>query len=200
MASESLVTTLEKADKQCGEYQKTPEDKLRKATQYAVHQMDYVDDPSLMEKAKRAIGQPHTKKNMPTEVMSMFDAQSIDEFDVSDEFKEQLKSEFGDDARADTISILQQNRLGELNGFKQVARSSLRSISVNHSEYVDPAQALQSIVDIEKIEETRPLNEALEEGPQTLETMVVREEQEQAPTIDHSLSQQIDRDDDNPTI
>lgn len=138
----------------------------------------YTEKPSLLERAKRAFGKGSEPKTMSRTVMDMYHAESLDELPISDAYKEIISDEIGtSDPKAITKHILSDpNKMKLIQGFSGGSPNNNTGVTRMASSVLD------CIEKIETIENVRPIEEALLEGPQqepkSFENELSRDEQE----------------------
>ncbi|HIF15234.1 MAG TPA: hypothetical protein EYQ86_07955 [Bacteroidetes bacterium] len=144
----------------------------------------YEEKPSLIERAKRFVNKGNPPKSMSQTAMEMYNAESVETLPISNAHKEMLLEEFGDDPKEITKHLLKDpEKASIIQGFKG-----------GHNGCNKEAVAvLESMEQIELIEEVRPLDEALAEGPQKeIPSM------NSTSSHDKDLDKGMDRDDDSP--
>lgn len=90
-------------------------------------------------------------------VLEMYNSESIDELPIPNAYKEMLLDEFGDNPKAITKHLLEDpQRASIIKGFEGGHKGMNK----------EAVTTIESIEQVELIEQIRPLEEALEEGPQ----------------------------------
>ncbi len=157
--NEQLTNNLSRAEKSAK--MKGQENPSQKETleNYLRDTLDsiYKEKPSLFERAKRMVGNGSPPKTMSQTAMEMYNSESIQELPIPSAYKDLLLEEFGDDPKAVTKHLLEDpQRASIIQGFE----------GGHNGMNKEAVTTLESLEQVKLIEQVRPIEDALEEGPQ----------------------------------